>query len=232
MKDVTVVIPVYKEDPQIVTKTYLDLVSIGTNVIVVDDGATVDLPPTIKTIRYSPNMGYGYALKKGIAAADTAFILTMDGDGQHTVDDAKKLYTVFKLIKNCDMLVGCRWNLDEVGHRWIGRKILNFIASLLARHYLIDLNSGMRMFRRDLAIGYAPILCDTFSYTTSLTMSMVTDGHKIAWFPIDVKPRANGNSHVRIFKDGLITLWFILWIGIALRTREIRRYLFFWKRPK
>lgn len=222
MRDLTVVIPVYKEDPAIVTKTYSDLISMGTNVIVVDDGNTMDLPPTIKTISYGPNMGYGYALKQGIKAADTSFIITMDGDGQHTVDDVRKLYTVFKLISDCDMLVGCRWNLNEKSHRWVGRKLLNFIASMLAGHYLIDLNSGMRMFRRDLALGYSPILCDTFSFTTSLTMSMVTDGHKIAWFPIDVEPRAHGKSHVRVIKHGLITLWYILWIGIALRTRKIR----------
>lgn len=225
MKDVTVVIPVYKENPEIVQRTYSDLVSMGATVIIVDDGGTVDLPITTRTIRYVPNMGYGYALKKGIAAADTAFIITMDGDGQHSADDARKLYTVFKLITKCDMLVGCRWNLNEKPYRWIGRKILNFIASLIARHFLVDLNSGMRMFRRDLAMGYAPILCDTFSYTTSLTMSMVTDCHKVAWFPIDVQPRVYGKSNVRVVSDGLVTLWFIVWIGFALRTRRARAWL-------
>lgn len=225
MKDVTVVIPVYKEDSVIVTKTYQDLKSMGANVIVVEDGSTMDLPPTVNTLRYVPNMGYGYALKRGIEKADTAFIITMDGDGQHTADDVRKIYTMFKLVTNCDMVVGCRWNLNEKPLRWIGRKILNFIASLLARHYLIDLNSGMRMFKRETAMGYMPILCDTFSFTTSLTMSMVTDGHKIAWFPIDVQPRAHGKSHVRVVQDGLITLWFILWIGFALRTRKARKWL-------
>ncbi len=225
MQDVTVVIPVYKEDPAIVMKVCQELQAMGTNVIVVDDGNTVDMPMTIKCVRYVPNMGYGYALKQGIKAADTDFIITMDGDGQHLADDARKIYTVFKLIKDCDMVVGCRWNLAEKEHRKIGRKFLNFIASMLAGHYLIDLNSGMRMFRRNLALGYSPILCDTFSFTTSLTMSMVTDNHKIAWFPIDVKPRQHGKSHVRVFKDGLVTLYFILWIGFALRTRKVRSWI-------
>lgn len=225
MKDLTVVIPVYKEDPEIVTKLYDELIAMGTSVIVVDDGGTVDLNARVRTIRYVPNMGYGYALKKGIEAADTAFVLTLDGDGQHTADDARKIYTMFKLVTDCDMVIGCRWNLEEKPIRWIGRKVLNFIASLLARHYFIDLNSGMRMFRRELAVGYAPILCDTFSFTTSLAMAMVTDNHKIAWFPIDVQQRQHGKSHVRVVSDGLITLWFIVWIGTALRTRRIRAWL-------
>lgn len=225
MRDVTIVIPCYKEDDKFVTKTCLDLQSMGTNVIVVDDGATMNLPSTIKTISYVPNMGYGYALKKGIQAADTAFILTMDGDSQHTVDDVRKLYTVFKLIDNCDMLVGSRWNLKEKWYRWFFRKVINFTASLWAKHYMQDLNSGMRMFKRDLAIGYQDILCDTFSYTTSLTMSVVTDGHKIAYFPINVQPRVHGKSRVKLIRDGIITVWYIFYIGFALRTRNFRAWL-------
>jgi hypothetical protein len=149
----------------------------------------------------------------------------MDGDGEHTADDARKIYTVFKLISKCDMVVGCRWNLKERPIRWIGRKVINLTASIWARHLLVDLNSGMRIFRRELALGYEPILCDTFSFTTSLTMSMVTDGHKVAWFPIDVQQRAFGKSHVRLVRDGLITIWYVFWIGFALRTRNLRAWI-------
>lgn len=225
MGQVTVVMPVYNEDVEIVTRTYSQLRQMGFKVIVVDDGSHMDLPDDMRVITYPANVGYGYAIKQGILAADTPMILTLDGDGQHTPIDAKKLTTVFSLIDSCDMLVGCRWNLREKPLRWIGRKLINFTASLWARHYLIDLNSGMRIFRRDLALGYSPILCDTFSFTTSLTMSMVTDGHKVAWFPIDVRPRAHGSSHVRVVRDGLITLFFVFWIGFALRTRRVRSWL-------
>ena len=90
---------------------------------------------------------------------------------------------------------------------------------------LPDLNSGMRVFKKELAVGYKPILCDTFSFTTSLTMAMVTDDHKVAWFPIDTMPRAYGKSRVKLLRDGLITIWFIFWIGFALRTRKLRSFL-------
>lgn len=225
MNDLTVVIPVHKEDPETVSCLYLDLVSMGCQVIIVDDGHTMDLPPNIPSIHYVPHMGYGYALKQGIKASRTPIVCTLDGDGQHSVLDVKKLYTVYKLIKDCKMIVGCRWGLTEKPHRRWGRKVLNFLATCMAGHYLIDLNSGLRIFDAELARGYSPILCDTFSFTTSLTMSMVTDNHKIAWFPIEVKDRASGRSHVKVVKDGLITLWFILWIGIALRTRNLRKCL-------
>ena len=223
--DCTVVIPVFNEDVKAVTQTYHELGVCGFKVIIVDDGSHMDFPDEMNVITYPANMGYGYAIKRGIKEADTPIILTMDGDLQHTVSDAQKLYAVYKMGEDIKMVVGQRWNLNERPIRWIGRKVLNFIASIISGHYLSDLNSGMRIFDANLAKGYSPILCDTFSFTTSFTMAMVTDGHKMAYFPINVQPRVYGKSHVKVIQDGLITIYYILWVGLALRTRGIRAWL-------
>lgn len=225
LSGLSVVIPVYKEDAKLVTQTYCDLTMLGAEVIIVDDGGTVDLDDSIHEIEYQPNMGYGYALKRGIQECSNSIVLTADGDGQHSVEDIEKLYTVFKLDKDFAMVVGSRWNLHEPGYRWFARKCLNFLASIISGHYMVDLNSGLRAFRKDLAISYSQILCDTFSFTTSLSMSIVTDGYKIAYFPINVQPRVFGKSKVRLLQDGLVTLYYIVWIGLALRTRKIRAWL-------
>ena len=225
LKGLTVVMPCYKEDEKLVTQTYCELALLGAEVIVVDDGGYMDLVDEINVVRYKPQMGYGYAIKEGIKKASNPVIATIDGDQQHGIDDVCKLYTVFKLHDDFAMVVGSRWNLKEDWHRWFARKCLNFLASCISGHYQIDLNSGMRIFRRELATGYSTILCDTFSFTTSLTMSIVTDGHKIAYFPITVRPRIYGKSRVKLFKDGLVTLYYIVWVGIALRTRNIRKWM-------
>lgn len=219
----SVVIPCYKEEPSFLNQTYRELTSLGAEVIIVDDGGTMELE--IPYVSYYPNMGYGYAIKFGIDKATNPVVLTMDADGQHTISDAKKLYQVFNLIDNCAMLVGSRWNLNEKWSRKLGRKVLNFIASCISGHYMVDLNSGMRVFKRELAIGYSPILCDTFSFTTSFTMSVVTDGHKLAYFPINVQQRNSGKSRVKLVRDSLVTLYYIVWVGLALRTRGIRQWL-------
>lgn len=225
IEDLTVVIPCFNENPDVIYQTYTELVAQGITVIVVDDGDTMDLHQTINSIGYSPRMGYGYAIKEGIKHANTALICTMDGDGQHSPKDVVKLYTVYKMFQDCKMVIGQRWNVKEPFHRMIGRKVLNLIASLLNRHYMPDLNSGMRIFDRELAMAYSPILCNTFSFTTSLTMSIVTDGYKFTHFPIEVKPRAFGKSRVIVLKDGFVTLFYIFYIGLALRTRKIRRWM-------
>lgn len=223
-RDCSVVIPVHNESKDVVENIYHSLIKEGFEVIVVDDGSTMpelDIP----TLFYFPHKGYGYALKTGIKAATNDLIITMDGDGEHRVEDAIKLYTVFKFIDNCSMLIGCRWNKKESKIRWFGRKVINFFAACLSRHMLPDLNSGMRIFSRRSVMGYFPILCDTFSFTTSITMAMVTDNHKVFWFPIETNSRSYGKSHVKLWKDGWVTVFYVIWIGFALRTRKLRAFL-------
>lgn len=225
MQDLTVIIPCYNEDSKTVEHLYHQLTVMGASVIVVDDGWTMDLPYSMNVLKHSPNMGYGYALKRGIKACKTSILCTMDGDGQHNVSDVRMLYDAYKMIDGCKMVVGQRWGLVESGLRKWGRKCLNFIASCVSGHYFSDLNSGLRIIDTEMARGYSPILCDTFSFTTSLTIAAITDRHKMAYIPIDVKPRAFGKSHVKVFKDGWITLYYIVWVGLALRTRRIRAWI-------
>lgn len=223
LSGLTIVMPAYKEDETYLTQTYKELTSLGAEVIIVDDGNTMDLEIPHET--YPANMGYGYAIKHGIKKASNETILTMDSDAQHQVKDAIILYKIYQMIDGCEMVVGQRWSLKENPIRYIARKFLNFLASIISGHYMVDLNSGMRVFDRKLALGYSPILCDTFSFTTSLTMSMVTDGHKFTYIPIDVLPRNTGKSRVKLFRDGLVTLYYIVWVGLALRTRRLRACL-------
>lgn len=222
VKDLTVIIPCYKEDEALVTELHNKLSWMGCQVIVVNDGNHMELDDAIKTISHSPCMGYGYSIKRGIESATTPIVCTIDGDGQHLVEDVQKIYQVYKMVKDCKMVIGQRWGLKETPLRRYARKILNSMASIVSNHYMVDLNSGIRIFDRELVKGYLPILCDTFSFTTSMTMAMLTDGHKMTWLPVDVQERAYGKSRVRLIQDGLVTLYYILWVGIALRTRRLR----------
>ena len=225
MIDLTVVIPAYKENVQALTKMYAELKMLGCDVVIVDDGSHMSFPEEVNVITYPANMGYGYAIKQGIKYCKTPIVCTMDADGQHTVDDVRRLYWIYKLREDISMVVGQRWLNYEKWHRWFFRKVLNFIASIITGHYLSDLNSGLRVFDAKLANDYSPILCDTFSFTTSLSISMVADGHKVCYFPIDVQKRNFGKSHVRLVRDGFITLFFILFCGIGCRTRGLRNCL-------
>lgn len=222
LEHLSVVIPTYNEPYEVLDVLRIGLEALGAEVIIVDDGSNKPYP--MAQIKHSKNLGYGQALMSGIELAKHPTVLTLDGDGQHTVRDVLNLFSVYKML-NVDMIIGSRRLDHESSVRMWGRKFLNLIASFFTGIYMQDLNSGMRIFSRDKAIGYFPILCKKFSFTTSLTLSYMCDNFKVEWFPIKVFERTKGSSNVNVIRDGITTLKYILWIGIALRTRRIRSWL-------
>lgn len=221
--ELSVVIPCYNENIETLRKLEVQLIELGIEVLIVDDGSKIPYP-TREDLIHKNNIGYGQALMTGISKASRPYIMTLDGDGQHRLEDVRNLYLVWKIL-GADMIIGSRRLAYEKKLRIWGRKVLNFIASMFTGIYMQDLNSGMRIFKKDIAIGYFPILCKTFSFTTSITMSYMCDDYRVEWFPIHIKERAHGLSHVKVVRDGIITLYHILKIGIALRTRRIREWI-------
>ena len=222
MQDLSVVIPVFNENHEIVEKIVQELESLTVEVIVVDDGSSDPYP---KSIKHGTNFGYGASLLTGIKNATRSLIITCDGDGQHSIGDIINLYIVWRMLKTADMIIGSRRLKTEKWHRTIGRKTLNLIASIVTGYYFHDLNSGLRMFKRDVAVGYAPILCKNFSFTTSITISMLCDGYRVESFPINVDERKYGESKVKVIKHGFLTLYYILYLGTVLRTRRLRAWV-------
>ena len=152
-------------------------------------------------------------------------MVTADGDGQHRWRDIQRLVEFMEEFPENAMVIGDRRLKEANPKRWLGRKVLNWLASLFAGRWIPDLNSGLRCFRREVALGYLPILCNHFSFTTTLTLSMLADGYGVDWLPIRVLERQQGQSQVHVWRDGWQTLRYILWIGLALRTRRLRAWL-------
>lgn len=226
----TIVVPVKDEDVKIVTQLIKDTYTTfhgKVDIEVVDDGSNPPCP--VSNLRHPVSLGYGAALKAGIRQARGKWIITMDGDGQHRIRDAQRLLEFIGDFPECAMVIGDRRIKEQTFKRWAGRKALNWFATLMSNRWIGDLNSGLRIFRRELALSYEPILCDQFSYTTTLTMSILTDGHKVDWLPIRVLDREAGESKVHLLRDGLRTVYYIFRIGFALRTRTIRAWWRKWK---
>lgn len=218
----SIIVPVWNENEKVIEKLIKDAPR-EWQVIVVDDGSKPPCP--LATVRHETNLGYGASLKTGLYFTEADLVATMDGDGQHTLSDVKRLLDFMAYFPQLDMVIGDRRLVEKSFVRWIGRKGLNWTASLIAGRWISDLNSGLRLFRKKIVLGYEPILSDKFSFTTSITLSMLCDGYHIDFLPIRVLGRRYGKSKVRLFEDGWRTLKQILIIGFALRTRGIRRWI-------
>jgi glycosyltransferase involved in cell wall biosynthesis len=200
---VTVVIPAFNEATrvgevvkQIVCRGF-DFVA---EVLVVDDGSTdgtasVAQAAGARVISYGDNRGYGTALKTGIRAAKTPFILTMDADGQHRTEDIGRLWA---LAEGTDMVVGQRTALiHSPVWRMPGKWVLRALAAYLTRRSIPDLNSGLRVIRRDVAMRYLHLCPRGFSFSTTMTMALLTRGYGVRYVPIQVRQRT-GKSMVSV----------------------------------
>jgi len=220
----TVLIPCFNE--QAVVAETLDAVyahlpdDLACEVIVIDDGSTDSTPrllgeasaaqPKLEVLTQPYNRGYGAALKTGLLRAHGEYIAIVDADGSYPIE---RLPDLMRLCRGRDMVVGARVGADVTYSRLraLPKYFLRHWVSWIARMPVPDINSGMRVFRRDVAERYISILPDGFSFTITITLAMLTN-HRITHFePIPYRARV-GASKISPIRD---TLRFI---GIIVRT--------------
>ncbi|MDJ0851603.1 MAG: glycosyltransferase family 2 protein [Myxococcota bacterium] len=186
----------------------------GAEVVVVDDGSTDDSAailastPGVRLVQHPHNAGYGRALKTGIEAARHELIAIVDADGTYPVEDLPRLLEAFE--QGFDMVVGARRGIEKLDSPWVAplRGLLRWMVEFTTGRRIPDVNSGFRIFRRSTVLGYFPHLCDTFSFTTSMTLSYMMTGRFVHYVPIEYHER-EGQSKVRLFRDSLRTLQYI-----------------------
>jgi glycosyltransferase involved in cell wall biosynthesis len=201
----SVVVPAFNEETEIVRqlsdlRRVVQSLPIATEIILVDDGSTDKTAERaeecgIAVLRLERNLGYGAALKKGIAAAAGEWILIIDADGTYPPGEIPAL---FDRIGEADMVVGARTGA-EVRIPLIRRPakwLLRMYAICLAGQPIPDLNSGMRIMRKTAVEKFRDLLPDRFSFTSTITVAMLSYGHKVVYVPINYYDRV-GTSKIR-----------------------------------
>ena len=217
-RNLTVLIPAHNEDTgniKYLTKTF-DKHKIP--YVIVDDGSEIPIKGALRR----KHKGYGAAIKHGIRNIKSKYIGIIDADGQY---DPLDLVHLWESIGHEDMIIGKRVISQGGWKRLLGRFFLRISASCMTGHYIPDLNSGIRIFKRHIAKSYSSILCDEFSFTSTLTAAMLLDGYAVKWFPVEFFPRQGSSSTVKLIYHGLVTLYQIIFITMGLRTRGIRKWL-------
>jgi len=217
--DVTVVFPVYNEAGHIEeelarTVAALEASDYVYDLDVYDDGSTdgsrdllraLDDAGTYPRMRYIPrarNGGSGTIRRIGSQEARGRIVVWTDADMSYPNERIPEFVQMLDDDDSIDQVVGARtteegtYKLLRVPAKWAIRKI----ASYLTATQIPDLNSGLRAFRRDVAVPYLPLLPPGFSCVTTLTVSFLANGHEVRYEPIDYAKRA-GKSKFNFVKD-------------------------------
>lgn len=214
-KPLSVIIPALNEADGIVpTLDRVKAVAVAQGwdleLIVVDDGSTDDTGEKARAagatvIRHPTNGGYGLSLQDGIRAARHPYIAITDADGTYPVEDLPKIYSMV-VDQGFDMAVGARTGTEYKKGllKYPARILFRLLAEYVAGRRIPDINSGLRVMRREKLLPHLSRTCLGFSFTTSITLIFFLNGFFIGYTPIDYAARM-GKSKVKHITDTLRT---------------------------
>ena len=226
---VTVIVPAYNEERGIAgvidwIGRAFDGHHLEYEVLVIDDGSgdrTAELAERsgARVLRHLINRGYGEALKTGIRHAAHEWIAIIDADGSYPADQIPELC---RHLTQADMVVGARTKAGAAIPliRRPAKMFLTWLASYLTETPIPDLNSGLRIFRRALALEFVHILPSGFSFTTTITMAALNNGYTVEYVPVDYLQRS-GRSKIRPIRDTLNFVMLILRMTLLFRPLKI-----------
>lgn len=226
----SLVLPAYNEEQGIKAtlnhlQAILKAVGCEYEIIVVDDGSTdstneiLHSYSDIRLIEHDQNRGYGAALKTGIRHAKYPLIVITDADGTYPNEQIPQLVT---LATQADMVVGARIGADVryPTIRKIPKWFLVHFAQWIARRRILDLNSGLRVFHKRVVEKFFNVLPDTFSFTTTITIAMLTNHYIVQYVPINYYHRV-GKSKIKPIHDTLGFIQLILRTGVYFAPLRI-----------
>jgi glycosyltransferase involved in cell wall biosynthesis len=230
----SVIVPAYNEENSILTVVEsldqaLSALGHSYEIIVVDDGSTDQTTQKLKELlarfphlvglTHEKNRGYGAAIKTGISRSSFDFIMIIDADQTYPVDEIPRLV---QGAKSNDMVVGSR--TGPGAHIPLIRRPAKFIIKRLAEflidHKIPDLNSGFRIFKKEIFKRFQRMYPDGFSFTSTLTLIALNRDYNVEYIPIKYFTR-EGKSKIKPVRDTLNFLQLICRIVLYINPLKV-----------
>ncbi len=172
-----------------------------------------------KVISMGENRGYGASLKAGMRQARFNLIAMLDADGTYPAEELPEL---IRLVETSDMVVGARIkpNAAIPRLRRFPKWLLGKWANYLADRKIPDLNSGLRVFKKNIAVRYEGLFPNGFSFTTTITLALECHGYVVKYHPIAYGARI-GTSKIRPFQDTLNFFSLVLRVVMYFKPLKI-----------
>ncbi len=192
IRKICVLIPAHNEGKHI-GKIVSEVKKIISSVFVVDDGSTDNTSAEAEkngadVIKHPQCRGKGAALKTGfryIRNLPFEAIITMDGDGQHSVTDLPAFLEAIEKKKRAGIIVGKRKikGTQMPAIRRLTNLSMSLLISLLAFQWIPDSQNGFRAIRKNV-LAKIILITDHFETETEVLLRASWKGVKISSVPV------------------------------------------------
>ncbi|MCF7844219.1 MAG: glycosyltransferase family 2 protein [Kiritimatiellales bacterium] len=190
----SLIIPVYNEEGSIedIVRRSSAILNDDDEIIIVNDGSTdrtaeiisnLDIPK-IKIIQHEKNIGNGASIVTGLNNSQGEWIATIDADNTYSPEDIPILFDAVKQ-ENADMVTGLRETLmhGPLLHTK-ARSFLKKMSEVVSHSKIADINSGLRIMKREVLEKYVHLYPKRFSLHIVLTICASRDNYKVIYRPI------------------------------------------------
>lgn len=211
-------------------------------IVVVNDGSDPDLDSIfvdlvemgVTVYKNHVNLGKGNALKYAFNEIlnndeQCMGVITVDSDGQHSIDDVVACSKALQLNKN-KLILGVR-NFDSSTVPFkskFGNKITRFILNFFVGINISDTQTGLRGLTKEQMKLFLSTAGERFEYETNMLIDTKKHGIKIIEVPIEtIYIENNSESHFNPIKDSiLIYKLFVKYIFFSISSFLIDISLF------
>jgi len=214
---VSIILPCYNEQGHVVAEVEricaaMDASGYPYELLAIDDASTdgtlarlYEAAPRFRHLVVVPfhrNGGSGVVRRIGTQRARGDIVVWTDADMTYPNERIPEFVRALEKNPMVDQVVGARtseqgtYKLLRVPAKWFIRKF----AEGLTGTTIPDLNSGLRAFRREVALPYLRLLPPGFSCVTTITVAFLSNHHDVQYLPIDYAKRA-GKSKFRFITD-------------------------------
>lgn len=211
-EDTTVLIPAYcaAQSLRTLLPRLLDIAPVE-HILVVDDGSCDDTPAVcaefeIDCTAHERNMGKGAALRTGLTRLGNQgyrWAITMDADGQHTVEDIQGFLDATSTGPNPCLWIGARRiHPDSMPlARVLSNTLTSRALSLLCGQRILDSQSGYRAYPLDL-VKHMHLVYDRFETESEVILRVAKRGCPVRFVPIRTV-YSGAPSHISHLRDTL-----------------------------
>ncbi len=168
--------------------------------------------PQFRVLGNDVQRGKGYAVKRGMLAAQGELVFFMDADLSVPISTVDRFAAEFESNPAVDMLVGNRQHDGSqivASQGWLRRSMgqtFNRMVRLVSRIPLRDTQCGFKAFRRSVAQDlFAAQTIDGFAFDVEILLLAKKRGYKMGDLPVEW--RNSTASKVHIIHDSLRMLW-------------------------